>query len=288
MRAYSRLRPRLRSCLLSDPVAPHGTAIDRSRPHIDRKNTLGAAHPVSRPCSWIDNQPPPLDNARVTAGASPTRRPKPLRPSLRFEREAWAGGAYWVAGVDEVGCGPLAGPVAAAVVALPPDRRFRWYSHVRDSKMLSEAARDELAPKIRDSVPFAIGWASHTEIDRIGILPARRLCMLRAFEQLGVKPDAIISDALKLPLPNVRAVIHGDALSVAVGAASIVAKVARDALMTELCSRYPGYGFCQHKGYATPMHKLQLQRRGPCEIHRRSYAPVAESWAANLASAAPS
>ena len=99
--------------------------------------------------------------------------------------------------------------------------------------------------------------------------------MLRAFEQLGVKPDAIISDALTLPLPNVRAVIHGDALSVAVGAASIVAKVARDALMTELCSQYPGYGFCQHKGYATPMHKLQLQRRGPCGIHRQSYAPVA-------------
>lgn len=199
-----------------------------------------------------------------------------LRPSLRFEREAWDAGAYWVAGVDEVGCGPLAGPVAAAVVALPPGKRFRWYSDVRDSKMLTEKARDQLAPKIRESVPFAIGWASHTEIDRIGILPARRLCMLRAFEQLGVEPGAIISDALSLPLPNVRAVIRGDALSVAVGAASIVAKVARDALMDELCGRYPGYGFCQHKGYATAMHRAQLQRRGPCEIHRRSYAPVAQ------------
>jgi len=198
-------------------------------------------------------------------------------PSLKFEREAWSAGAHWVAGVDEVGVGPLAGPVAAAVVALPAGRRFRWYGQVRDSKVLSEKARAELAPQIRASVPFAIGWASHTEIDRIGILPARRLCMLRAFERLGVKPDAIISDALDLPLANLRAVIDGDALSVSVAAASIVAKVARDALMDELCACYPGYGFCQNKGYPTPDHKRQLQRRGPCEIHRRSYAPVAQS-----------
>jgi ribonuclease HII len=198
-------------------------------------------------------------------------------PSLRFEREAWLAGAFWVAGVDEVGVGPLAGPVTAAVVVLPADRRFAWYTKVRDSKVLSEQVRDDLAPRIRDSVPYAIGWASHQEIDRIGILPARRLCMLRAFEQLSVTPDAIISDALDLPLPNLRAVIDGDALSVAVAAASIVAKVARDAVMSELCARYPGYGFCQNKGYPTPAHKAALQQRGPCEIHRRSYAPVAQA-----------
>lgn len=197
-------------------------------------------------------------------------------PSLRFEQEAWAQGAVWVAGVDEVGCGPLAGPVAAAVVALPAGKRFRWYSKVRDSKVLPEKIRDDLAPRIRDSVPYAIGWASHEEIDRIGILPARRLCMLRAFEQLSVKPDAIISDALDLPLPNVRAVIDGDALSVAVAAASIVAKVARDAVMSDLCERYPGYNFCQNKGYPTPEHKRLLRERGPSPVHRRSYAPVAQ------------
>lgn len=197
-------------------------------------------------------------------------------PSLRFEKEAWAAGAMWVAGVDEVGVGPLAGPVTAAVVALPANKRFRWYSKVRDSKVLSERVRDDLAPRIRESVPFAIGWASHEEIDRIGILPARRLCMLRAFEQLSIKPEAIISDALDLPLPNVRAVIDGDALSVAVAAASIVAKVARDAVMTDLCDRYPGYNFCQNKGYPTPEHKRLLQQRGPCPVHRRSYAPVAQ------------
>jgi ribonuclease HII len=125
-------------------------------------------------------------------------------PSLRFEKEAWNLGAHWVAGVDEVGCGPLAGPVAAGVVALPAGRRFRWYSRVRDSKVLTENMRDELSAAIRKDVPFAVGWASVEEIDRIGILPARRLCMLRAFEALRVKPDAVISDALDLPLPNVR------------------------------------------------------------------------------------
>ncbi len=197
-------------------------------------------------------------------------------PSLKFEKEAWDGGAAWVAGVDEVGVGPLAGPVAAAVVALPAGRRFRWYSSVRDSKVLTEAQRLSLAPRIQAAVPWAIGWASHDEIDRIGILPARRLCMLRAFEQLGVRPDAIISDALDLPLPNVRPVIDGDALSVAVASASIVAKVARDALMDRLCGQYPGYGFCQTKGYPTPEHKRLLQLRGHCPVHRRSYAPVAQ------------
>ena len=197
-------------------------------------------------------------------------------PTLKFEKEAWNAGATWVAGVDEVGCGPLAGPVAAGVVALQAGKRFRWFSQVRDSKVLPERARDELSAKIRASVPFAIGWASVEEIDRIGILPARRLCMLRAFEQLGLKPDAVISDALDLPLPNLRPVIDGDALSVAVAAASIVAKVERDALMNEMCERYPGYNFCKNKGYGTPEHKRLLQKRGPSPIHRMSWAPVAQ------------
>jgi ribonuclease HII len=100
--------------------------------------------------------------------------------------------------------------------------------------------------------------------------------MLRAFDALSVKPDAIISDALTLPLPNVRAVIDGDALSVAVAAASIVAKVERDALMKRLCDEYPGYKFCQHKGYSTPEHKRLLRELGPSPIHRTSYAPVAQ------------
>jgi ribonuclease HII len=147
---------------------------------------------------------------------------------------------------------------------------------VRDSKVLPESAREDLSARIRKDVPFAIGWASVEEIDRIGILPARRLCMLRAFEGLGLKPDAVISDALDLPLPNVRAVIDGDALSVAVAAASIVAKVERDHLMSELCDQYPGYKLCQHKGYSTPEHKRLLRELGPSPIHRRSWAAVAQ------------
>jgi ribonuclease HII len=195
---------------------------------------------------------------------------------LKFEREAWRAGAFWVAGVDEVGVGPLAGPVTAAAVALPPRRRFRWYKHVRDSKVLPEPVRNELAAQIQRDVPFAIGWATHEEIDQVNIYRARKLAMVRAFDDLSVRPDAIISDALKLPLPNVRAVIDGDALSIAVGAASIVAKVARDALMTRMCDAYPGYGFCHNKGYPTSEHKRLLRELGPCPIHRRSFAPVAQ------------
>ncbi len=197
-------------------------------------------------------------------------------PSLKFERQAWRAGAVLVAGIDEVGVGPLAGPVAAGVVVLPPRRKFAWYTHVRDSKVIPAATREALDRQIRRSVPVAIGWASHQEIDRIGILPARRLCMLRALEQLPQPPDHIISDALDLPVPNVRPIIDADALSVAVAAASIVAKVARDALMVDLCAQYPGYAFCRNKGYPTPEHKRLLALRGPCAVHRRSYAPVAQ------------
>jgi ribonuclease HII len=197
-------------------------------------------------------------------------------PSLRFEREAWRAGAHWVAGVDEAGAGPLAGPVTAGVVALPPRRRFRWYRWVNDSKVLSEQARDELSLEIRASVPWALGWASPAEIDEINIYQARKLAMLRAIEQLSVAPDVIISDALPLPLNNVRPIIDGDALSIAVGAASIVAKVARDALMVEMCARYPGYGFCHNKGYPTPEHRAILRRRGPSPIHRMTFGPVAQ------------
>jgi ribonuclease HII len=198
-------------------------------------------------------------------------------PSLRLEREAWKAGAVWVAGVDEVGVGPLAGPVAAGVVLLPRSKKFPWYERVRDSKVLPESARLTLSVQIRESVAFGIGWASNEEIDRIGILPARRLCMLRAIEQLPNRPDAIISDALDLPLLGVRPVIGADALSVAVAAASIIAKVARDAVMDDLCEQHRGYAFCRHKGYPTPEHKRLLKERGPSPVHRFSYAPVAQT-----------
>jgi ribonuclease HII len=215
-----------------------------------------------------------LDNpAPVRTSAAPG---KAYAPGLVFEREAWQAGATWVAGVDEVGVGPLAGPVTAGAVAIRSGQQLGWFKHVRDSKVLGPAAREDLAALIQQSVPWAIGWATHEEIDRIGILPARRLCMLRAIEQLSVRPEAIISDALPLPLPGVRAVIDGDALCVSVAAASIIAKVARDRLMVELDAEYPGWGFARHKGYPTPEHRRLLEERGPLPIHRRSYAPVAQ------------
>lgn len=203
------------------------------------------------------------------------RKRRPL-PSLRIEESCWAEGAVNVIGVDEVGVGPMAGPVAAGAVLLVPGQRFPWFRQVRDSKLLSEAEREKVTPKIQATVPWAVGWASAEEIDRIGILPARRLCSMRAIEQLGVAPDAVISDALDLPLDCVRAVVRADSKSVAVAAASIISKVARDHLMEELCAEHPGYGFCRHKGYPTPDHKRWLRLRGPSPVHRRSWAPVAQ------------
>ena len=181
-----------------------------------------------------------------------------------------------MAGVDEVGVGPLAGPVTSAAVMLRSHDQEQWFRHVRDSKVLSTAIREDLAAQIEGTVPYGIGWATSDEVDRIGIVAARRISVLRALEKLPHTPDAIISDALKLPLPCVRVEVRADARSVSVAAASIVAKVARDHWMTELCQRIPGYGFCKNKGYSTPQHRRSINQRGPCEAHRLSWAPFAQ------------
>ncbi len=170
------------------------------------------------------------------------RKPRPL-PNLKIEESCWAEGAKNVIGVDEVGVGPMAGPVAAGAVLLTPGQRFPWFRQVRDSKLLTEAEREKVTPRIQATVPWAVGWASVEEIDRIGILPARRLCSMRAIEQLGVEPDAVISDALDLPLDCVRSVVRADSKSVAVAAASIVSKVARESARCELSCR-PAQGQC--------------------------------------------
>ncbi len=208
--------------------------------------------------------------------AARRRQPRSRVPSLRWEREAWRAGAATVAGVDEVGVGPLAGPVTAAAVLLAPDDTRPWFRRVRDSKMLTAAAREELAAEIESSIPFAVGWATSAEVDSRGIAEARRLSVLRAIEALPREPGFVISDALALPLANVRAEPKADARSVSVAAASIVAKVARDGWMRELCERIPGYGFCRNKGYYTPAHRAAIERRGPCEAHRVSWAPFAQ------------
>lgn len=210
-------------------------------------------------------------------GAKPrTKQPRSRVPSLRWEREAWREGAATVAGVDEVGVGPLAGPVTAAAVLIEEGDKRPWFRRVRDSKVLTAAAREELAAEIEASIPYAIGWATSAEVDRKGIVQARKLSVLRAIEALPCQPDLVISDALPLPLPRVRVEPKADARSVSVAAASIVAKVARDRWMWDLCERFPGYGFCQNKGYYTPEHRAAIERRGPCEAHRVSWAPFAQ------------
>lgn len=195
-------------------------------------------------------------------------------PSLNAEITAWRQGYRFVAGVDEVGCGPLAGPVMAGAVILDPGRPRAWWSDLRDSKMLDEPERDRLAALIRDDARWAIGSASHEYIDEYGLTAARKLAMRRAVQGLKVKPQMLLIDAMSLPDYRHRSIIHGDALVASIAAAAIVAKVARDAMMTKQHKRYPHYGFDSNRGYATPDHKRALHELGPCAIHRRLFAPV--------------
>lgn len=178
-------------------------------------------------------------------------------------------------GVDEAGRGPLAGCVFAAAVILDPARPV---AGLADSKLLAPARRDELAADIRESaLAWAVAFATPGEIDEINILRASLVAMSRAVAGLGVDPDEVAVDGLHVP-PGVaahcRAIVKGDRLVPAISAASILAKTARDAEMVAMESRFPGYGFARHKGYPTPEHLDALDRLGPCDIHRRSFAPV--------------
>ena len=183
------------------------------------------------------------------------------------------------AGVDEAGRGPLAGPVVAAAVILDRKRQIRG---IADSKVLAPEVREELAIRIRErSIAWGVGWADHSEIDAINILQATMLAMRRALLALHCHPAHVIVDGDRCPSLaglaidcSIEAVIEGDASVTCVGAASILAKVARDQFMCELCGRYPGYGFAHHKGYSTPEHLDALRRLGPSAVHRRSFAPV--------------
>jgi ribonuclease HII len=184
-----------------------------------------------------------------------------------------------ICGIDEAGRGPLAGPVVAAAVMLPRKGRPRGLD---DSKQLTAEAREDLAARIRAVGLVALGVASVEEIDTLNILRASHLAMQRAVQALAQAPVAAIVDgnmAPDLPCP-VECVIDGDVIVPIVSAASIVAKVERDRLMTELCVQYPGYGFSRHKGYATPEHQRALAQLGPCAIHRRSFKPVQDARAA--------
>lgn len=180
--------------------------------------------------------------------------------------------ALYIAGVDEVGRGPLAGPVVTAAVILT-----KPIEGVTDSKKLTAAKREQLARKIKqEALCFAYGRAEVEEIDQINIHHATLLAMQRAVENLAIQPHKVMVDGLfkpKLSMPC-EAVVQGDLLIAEISAASILAKVARDEEMTQLDLIYPGYGFATHKGYATVAHRKALIELGPCIIHRRSYAPV--------------
>ncbi|MBM3139587.1 MAG: ribonuclease HII [Chloroflexi bacterium] len=204
-----------------------------------------------------------------------------VRPSWRFERQLRREGAHRVAGVDEVGRGPLAGPVVAAAVVIPHTRagwtsRARWITSVRDSKVLSAEQREQLAAIILERTEWGIAAVSAQVVDQINIARATRLAMLRAVEALPVRPDALILDGrerVDLAVEQ-RSVVDGDALCVSVAAASIIAKVHRDALMRGLDERFPGYGFAENKGYATRSHRDALRRLGYSNVHRLSFQTV--------------
>jgi ribonuclease HII len=204
--------------------------------------------------------------------------PRLSSPSLKWERALWRSGLRLVAGLDEVGRGPLAGPVVAAAVALPcACGRVPWLRSVRDSKLLSARQRETLDVEIRaTAVAIGIGAVSAADLDVIGIVEATRLAMSEALSQFEARAEHLLIDALSLsepPIPQTP-LVHGDARCVSIACASIVAKVARDRMMVDLDRSYPGYGFVQNKGYGTPQHLLALKILGPSPIHRRSFAPV--------------
>ena len=183
----------------------------------------------------------------------------------------------WIAGVDEAGRGPIAGPVVAACVVLPPRHTL---AGIADSKQLTPAQREALYAAITQrALAWAIGLASPREIERYNILQASLLAMRRAVLALPISPQRVLVDGKhaipNLPLPQ-QPVVDGDALEESIAAASILAKVARDRIMRELDRLYPRYGFAQHKGYPTPLHLQRLQMYGACPAHRRTYAPVAQ------------
>ncbi len=202
-------------------------------------------------------------------------------PDLFFENQLRAEGYRSIAGIDEAGRGPLAGPVSAAAVVLP-----KGYTHsvLTDSKQLSESKREILYEEITNDK--RIRWASTLvgaeKIDEINILQATYLAMRLSFEQLKPRPKIALIDGKPVRhFPGEhRALVKGDSLSLSIAAASIIAKVERDRLMIALDAEYPGYGFARHKGYGTAAHREALMKLGPCPIHRRSFAPVALAEAA--------
>jgi len=204
-------------------------------------------------------------------------RQSPPLPNLRYEEELRAAGHTLIAGIDEAGRGPLAGPVSAAAVILP--EKFEL-SGLNDSKKLTARRRDQLFDTLtsRDDILWSVVLVDAAEIDKINILRATHAAMARAFAGLPVTADAALIDGLPVkgfPSPQ-RALVKGDSLSLSIAAASILAKVTRDRVMIDFGRDYPQYGFESHKGYGTKQHLAALEEYGPCPIHRRSFRPITE------------
>ncbi len=218
----------------------------------------------------------PRKEKQLSASAPKLRLLKRLRCTLKYEKLAWAAGAKLVAGVDEVGRGSLFGPVVAAAVILDSSYRIRG---LRDSKLLLAERREVLAERIREhAIAWAIAAVDAARIDQINIYHASRLAMHEAVDMLTTRPDHLLIDAMRLncEVPQ-RAIIHVDALSASIAAASILAKVELDRMITEWDPVFPAYGLASNKGYSTPRHLAALREHGPSPLHRQSFAPV---WSA--------
>ena len=209
----------------------------------------------------------------LSPAAAKLRLLKKLRCTLRYEKQAWASGAARVAGVDEVGRGSLFGCVVAAAVILDPGYRVRG---LRDSKLLPPERREVLAERIREhAVAWAVAAVDAARIDQINIYHASRAAMRDAVMRLAPAADHLLVDALRLDCEQPQdPIIHGDALSASIAAASILAKVERDRMMCEWDAVFPAYGLASHKGYSTPKHLAALREFGPTPLHRQSFAPV--------------
>jgi ribonuclease HII len=208
------------------------------------------------------------------------QKPKKQNPTLEEEMALYQQGYSFIAGLDEVGRGCLAGPVVAGAVILPrAENTLELFAGVNDSKQLSAAARERFYALImQHALAIGIGVGSVEIIDERNILQATKYAMGLALKQLSPAPDALLLDAIYLPkvsLPQ-RSIIKGDARCLSIAAASIIAKVTRDRMMVELHQEYPAYGFQQHKGYGTPAHLAALREHGATPQHRRSFSPVSE------------
>ena len=251
-----------------------------SLPVAELRRRFAAAEPTRT--EWAALKADPRAGVQAIVASIEAKRRKEASESRRlfertkYERELWEQGLTLVAGCDEAGMSPLAGPVVAAACILKPNDRIR---RVDDSKALSPEMRELLAAEIRErAVCWAVGVVSAAEIDQVNIYRAGLLAMRRAIEGLSPAPEHVLLDARRVPevlIPQTP-IIKGDAKSITIGAASILAKTHRDGLLVALDAQYPGYGFAAHKGYPVASHVEALRKLGACPEHRRSFAPVRE------------